>query len=189
MANVLDRRRRRSIRLQGYDYSQAGAYFVTVCTPYRRCLFGDVVDGRVVLTRYGRIAAECWEWLGARDPHVQLDEWIVMPNHLHGIIVMSDDNLAGKGGSRTAPTVTIARKPLGRLVGAFKTVSAKRINSSRGTPGARFWQRNYYEHVIRSEDELQRVREYIAGNPGKWMEDPENPRRIDSERGRRGGVG
>ena len=94
-----------------------------------------------------------------------------MPNHLHGIIMIRDD--IRRGGSRTAPTEK--RKPLGRLIGAFKTVSTKRINELRLTSGGPFWQRNYYEHVIRSEEELAEVREYILNNPARWNEDENNP--------------
>ena len=105
---------------------------------------------------------------------------MIMPNHLHGIIVIAD---VVKGGSRpgfaalcpgtTAPTEK--RKPIGRLVGAFKTVSTKRINHPRNTPGLKIWQRNYYEHIIRNDDELNRIREYIANNPAQWEMDRENP--------------
>ena len=94
-------RKRHSIRLQGYDYSKAGAYFVTLCTQDRECLFGDIVDGEMRLNDAGRIVANSWEWLAEQYDHVSLDEYIVMPNHAHGIIVITDDC---KGGSRTAPT-------------------------------------------------------------------------------------
>ncbi|MBI3025425.1 MAG: transposase, partial [Candidatus Tectomicrobia bacterium] len=101
----------------------------------------------------------------------------VMPNHFHGILVIHD---VRRGGSRTAPTETIAplsqrRKTLGRLIGAFKTISTKRINAERRTPGQMFWQRNYYEHVIRNEKEMQAIRDYIATNPLRWHLDAENP--------------
>ena len=100
---------------------------------------------------------------------MKLDEYVVMPNHLHGIIVMAD---TGRGGSQTAPT---GRKPLGRLVAAFKTVTTKQLNLVQGTPGQLLWQRNFYEHVIRNDDEMDRVREYIIGNPLQWEIDTENP--------------
>jgi putative transposase len=98
-----------------------------------------------------------------------------MPNHLHGVVVIND---MGRGGSRTAPTMDIAGpKPLGRLIGAFKTVSTKQINALRGTPGSTLWQRNYYEHVICGEAELDRVRRYVKDNPLMWDMDQENPGR------------
>ena len=104
-----------------------------------------------------------------------MDEWVVMPNHLHGIIVIVD--AACRGGSRTAPTNLARHKPLGRLIGAFKTVSTKRINAIRDTPNLPVWQRNYYEHIIRDDEELNRIRQYIADNPMQWEMDSENPSR------------
>ncbi len=178
-----ERHHRRSIRLRGYDYTQAGAYFVTLCARDRACLFGEVVNGDVRLSDAGRIVADAWEWLAVQYPYVALDAWVVMPNHLHGIIVMVDGDDGGRGGSRTAPTgdapsgtVVVKRKPLGRLIGAFKTVSTKRINEIRGTPGATLWQRNYYEHVIRGDADLRRIRAYIADNPARWGRDRNPPR-------------
>jgi REP element-mobilizing transposase RayT len=161
---------RRSIRLKGYDYSQAGVYFVTVCTRNRKCLFGEVVDGEMRLNNCGGMVADSWEWLMRQYDYVKLDEWMIMPNHMHGIIVISDD---GRGGSRTAPTEK--RKPVGRLIGAFKTVSNKRINELRGTSGATVWQRNYFERVIRNDNEMHHLREYIVNNPAQWDLDRENP--------------
>ena len=158
-----EKHHRRSIRLQGYDYSRAGAYFVTLCTQNRECLFGDVVDGETRLNPVGQIAGDAWKWLASQYDYVELDEWVIMPNHLHGIIIISD----GRGGSRTAPT----RKPIGRLVGAFKTVSTKHINKLRNTPGEKLWQRNYWEHIVRNEPELKRIREYIRNNPSQWEMD------------------
>jgi putative transposase len=198
---------RRSIRLKGYDYTRAGVYFVTIVTQNRACLFGDIVAGEVRLNAFGQAVAETWLWLGTQYGYVELDEWVVMPNHLHGIVVITDtdngrpaDGGGVGGGSRTAPTVigatgggggvgggsrtaptviasaapTVKRKPLGRLIGAFKTVSTKRINEYRGTPGVVVWQRNYYEHIIRDECSLNRIRAYIAANPLRWHLDREN---------------
>ena len=104
---------------------------------------------------------------------------VIMPNHLHGIIVISD---MCRGASRSAPTGVAKRKPLGRLVGAFKTVSTKRINEIRGTLGVPVWQRNYYERVIRNGEELNRVRQYIIDNPAHWEEDRENPNNVGAVR-------
>ena len=119
-----DRHHRRSIRLKGYDYSQPGAYFVTICTERRQCIFGDVVGGQMRLNRYGEIVAETYQWLCQRYGHLHSDEWIIMPNHFHAIMVITDKPC--RGGSRTAPTTNDQRKPLGRLIGAFKTVSTKK---------------------------------------------------------------
>ena len=126
---------------------------------------------------YGEIVLDCWEWLSKQYAYVYPDTFIVMPNHLHGILIIDDDCGIGEGGSRTAPT---NRKPLGRLIGAFKTVSTKRINIFRKTSKEKLWQRNYYEHVIRNEDDLHQIREYIINNPLKWELDEDNPKTWDN---------
>ncbi|NEO55600.1 MAG: transposase [Okeania sp. SIO3B5] len=161
-----DRPRRSSLRLKGYDYTQPGAYFVTLCTKNRECLFGQIVGGIVKLNEYGRIVAQSWQWLEQQYSYVELDTWVVMPNHLHGIIIITD----------TASN--IKRKPLGRLVGAFKTVSAKKINQLRQTPGYPVWQRDFYDRINRNDRSLEITRQYITENPLKWYEDSENPDRI-----------
>ncbi len=178
------RHHRRSIRLKGYDYTQAGAYFVTLCVQNHQCIFGHIEDGEMDFNDMGTIVSDAWEWLARQYDHVDLDAYTVMPNHLHGIIVLSDP---GKGGSRTAPTTAhrkytldgkiapMRRKPLGRLIGACKTISTKRINLLRQTPGVSVWQRNYWEHVIRNENALDDVRRYIIQNPQRWALDRFNP--------------
>jgi len=190
---------RRSIRLKRYDYTQPGAYFVTIVTQERECSLGEIVHNEMVVSPMGKIVLDTWDWLASQYTYVTLDEFCVMPNHFHGVIVINDAGICKgdidtdicrggtdtdmgrgdtgadvcRGGSRTAPTNTTKTKPLGRLIGAFKTVSTKRINEMRGTPGATVWQRNYYEHIIRNEDELGRIRTYIAANPASWQEDDE----------------
>jgi len=166
---------RRSIRLPEYDYSQDGWYFITICTKSQKCLFGKFANGQIQLYEYGRIVDKCWRWLSNQYDYVHLDEYVVMPNHLHGII-----NIC-RGSSRTAltriaPTRNTQKcKPLSRLIGAFKTISTKRINNIQKTPGSKLWQRNYYEHIIHNEEELNRIRQYIADNPANWQTDEENP--------------
>ncbi|WP_019504434.1 transposase [Pleurocapsa sp. PCC 7319] len=174
------RHHRRSIRLKGYDYSQAGFYFVTICCYQRQCLFGDIVNGLMQLNQYGEIVAETYQSLSFRYSYINLDEWIIMPNHFHGIIVLTDKPC--RGVSRNAPTPPInskpKRKPLGRLIGAFKTVSTKKINLIRNAPGSSVWQRNYYEHIIRNQKSLNNIRQYIINNPISWNVDqlhPNNP--------------
>ncbi|HSR12880.1 MAG TPA: transposase, partial [Thermodesulfobacteriota bacterium] len=157
--------------MKEYDYAHPGAYFVTVCTHNRECLFGEMVQERSELTDFGILVKESWEWLLGQYLYIVPDSWIIMPNHFHAVISIRDC----RGGSRTAPTKI---KPLGELVGAFKTVSTKRINERRKTPGTPVWQRNYYEHVIRNEIDLQEIREYIHNNPLKWLEDKEHPTNI-----------
>ena len=129
----------------------------------------EVADGVMRLNDAGYIVAESWQWLGMQYDYMELSEWVIMPKHMHGIIVVTD----GRGGSRTAPTVK--RKPIGRIIGAFKTVSTKRINELRSTPGVAVWQRNYYERIIRDESSLNRMRQYILDNPLRWQVDRENP--------------
>jgi REP element-mobilizing transposase RayT len=183
---------RRSIRLKDYDYTQAGAYFVTLCVENRACVLGDVVDGEMQLSPSGVIVAEAWEWLAQQYPYVAIDEYVVMPNHFHGIIVIDAPTVGAvreppneppkppptMGAVREPPiepSKPPPRKPLGRLIGAFKTVSTKRINELNATPGIAFWQRNYYEHIIRHENALDRIRGYIIRNPMKWAIDRQNP--------------
>jgi len=163
---------RRSIRLKDYEYALSGAYFVTLCVESRVCAFGTVKDESVILSELGEVVQRAWLWLEEHFDHVELDEFIVMPNHLHGILVLTE---AEEGGSRTAPTMPERRKPLGRLIGAYKTVSTKQINLFRETPGARLWQRDFFEHVIRGEKELERARHYIQMNPVRLPEDKYNP--------------
>lgn len=167
---------RRSIRLKGYDYSQAGAYFVTICTQDRVYLFGEVVDGEMRLNEWGEIVRQCWFDIPAHFPKAALDEFVVMPNHIHGIIVLVDSPV---GATHASPLPTQPRGPqrqsIASIVGSYKSAVAKRINQQRGTPGAPVWQRNYYEHIIRNDESLNRIRQYIAENPLRWEVDRENP--------------
>ncbi len=167
-----DRHHRKSIRLKEYDYKKEGKYYITICTINRECLLGDISDGKMILNEYGNIVLKSWKWLSEQYSYITLDETVIMPNHLHGIIIIT--NLC-RGGSRTAPTgEDIKYKPLGRLIGAFKTVSTKNINQIRNMPEIPFWQRNYYERIIRDEKDLNKIREYIKNNPLKWELDEEN---------------
>ena len=194
--------RRRALRLPGYDYAQAGDYFVTICTRGRICVLGDVLDGEVRLSEWGVMVNSVWSELPRHYAHVRLDAWVVMPNHVHGIVLLKpDDDMAGAGfkpaptgagvlpsrvsdgsryrgadGSILKPAPTgLRRHGIPEVVRAFKTFSARRINAARGAVGTSFWQRNYYEHVIRDEESLDRIRQYVVDNPARWDEDPENP--------------
>jgi len=168
--------RRRSIRLPEYDYTQPGAYFVTICTHRHACLFGDVVDSIVHLSAWGKIADQCWRDIPDHFDHVVLDEWVVMPNHIHGILLFHPI----VGATHASPPQTdVPRGPipgsLGAVVGSFKSAVTKRVNEMRGTPGTPLWQRNYYEHVIRNERTLNAIRQYIADNPARWALDRYHP--------------
>jgi len=180
--------RRRSIRLKGYDYTRAGAYFVTICTKDRACLFGDVAAGVMRLNQMGHIVRQCWLAIPDHVPHVLLDEFVVMPNHVHGIIVIvSTDTVGATHASppqhasplQNHDTPTRPRGPqrqsVGSIVGSFKSAATKRINEQRGTPGAPVWQRDYFEHIIRNDESLNRIREYILNNTLQWALDRENP--------------
>ena len=170
-----DRHHRRSIRLKGYDYSQAGAYFVTICTQNRELLLGEIVNGTMRVNPFGEIANACWDDLPRHYPYVKLDTFVVMPNHVHAIIGLADDAIAGAD-FNPAPAGT--RHGLAEIVRAFKTFSARRINILRNTLGTPVWQRNYYEHVVRDETDLNNIRQYVINNPVKWEEDKNNPRNL-----------
>jgi putative transposase len=159
--------KRKSIRLKDYNYSSPGAYFVSICTQNRENKFGAIVNGVMQLNEFGTIVQESWLWLSKQYEYLELDEWSIMPNHFHGILKINE---FGRGGSGTA-CVGSHIKSLGSLVGAFKTVVAKRINELLNMPGGVVWQRSYYEHVIRNEDDLHRIREYIVNNVPKWEDD------------------
>jgi putative transposase len=182
---------RQSIRLKDYDYSQAGAYFVTVCTQKRICLFGETENGQMRLNDAGHMVQKIWNELPEKYPGIETDEFIVMPNHIHGIILIN--NCRGEVASPVPSVTPDPNKPntletgeggetpplrkitLGQVVAYFKYQSTKQINTIRNTPGGPLWQRNYYEHIIRNEPELHNIREYIRYNPLKWDEDEENP--------------
>jgi len=182
------RRNRRSIRLQGYEYSQAGAYYITVCTRDRECLFGVIVNGQLQLNEAGQIVHTVWDGLPQFYEGVESDAFVVMPNHVHGVIVIR----AGVGAIHESPPrskpsalariMDRRRMLLSKIVGRFKMVTSKQINIRRGTAGLPVWQRNYFEHVIRDEESLRRIRQYIVDNPAQWEFDRENPAVCISER-------
>jgi putative transposase len=185
MNNNPNPHRRRALRLREFDYTQAAAYFVTVCTHHRTCLFGEITDGKMLLHDPGRIVRAAWQALPQHYPHVRLDAFVVMPNHIHGVIVLTPMGSVGAvlagAGLKPAPTesTTVARRHgLTEIVRAFKMFSARRVNATRAAPGTPLWQRNYYEHVVRDEDELNRIREYIDLNPLQWDLDGDNPRNL-----------
>jgi len=168
MKDSTDRHDRRSIRLQGYNYAHPGAYFITVCTQDRKCLFGEIINGEVQLNPFGDVVVEEWIKTARVRKDIELDSFVVMPNHFHGIIGLLD-----------SPTIGMPSGPvsgsIGAIIGQFKSVASKRINGMKGTPGSPVWQRNYYEHVIRNQNELNKIREYIHSNPPQWALDRENP--------------
>jgi putative transposase len=169
---------RRSIRLKGFDYTQPGAYFITIVTSQRDEIYGEISNGEMRLNQFGEIVRT--EWLKTVDirSNVELrkDEFVIMPNHLHGIIWIVDKR--GGATRRVAPTKgsrILEAGSIGAIMAQFKSITAKRINDLRGTPGIPVWQRNYFEHIIRDEIEFGTIRNYIQDNPLKWQEDQENP--------------
>ena len=222
---------RRSIRLKGYDYTQQGAYFVTICTHQRNCLFGEIVDGEIKLNTNGEIARGSWLSIPRHFKNVELDEFVIMPNHLHGIIIIESSEVAGEALANQdfsqsfsevagealanqdfsqsfsevagealanqdfskqqnlssqcfAPTVHTGEtvkingtKPqsLAAITQNYKSVSTRQINRMNKAKGNVIWQRNYYEHIIRNEEALNNIREYIVNNPINWVKDQENP--------------
>ena len=164
---------RRSIRLKGFDYSSAGTYFVTIVAWRREMLFGEIVDGETVSNEWGDIVREEWERTAIVRPNVELGTYIVMPNHLHGILIFHEHVGATR---RVAPT--LKRNSLGAVIGQFKSIVTKRINHLQNVAGRPIWQRNYYEHVIRNDREWDNIHRYIDSNPAMWVEDDENPNRI-----------
>jgi REP element-mobilizing transposase RayT len=163
---------RRNLRLPGYDYTSEGTYFVTICTQDRRRVLGEVIDGSFQANAAGNIVKECWCELPYHYAGLALDAFVVMPNHMHGVLAFLDDVGAG-----LKPALGIKpRRSLSEVVRAFKTFSARRINELRGTRGVAVWQRAYYEHIVRGEKGLSEIRRYIADNPGNWEMDRENLR-------------
>jgi REP element-mobilizing transposase RayT len=158
-----DTRHRRSLRLPGYDYSQSNAYFVTICAAHKKFLFGNIRDGIMRLSEAGQVVVEEWLKTAKLRPYLTLDESVVMPNHFHGILWV--DDTPKEGTARRAPTMEGFGKPvtgsLPTIIGAFKAAVTRRINALRTSGKGEVWQRGYYEHVIRDDASLNRIREYI----------------------------
>ncbi len=165
---------RRSIRLKDFDYAAPGGYFITLCTHNRKPLFGEIACGAMLLNECGLAVQAAWGELAGHYPHVTVDEFAVMPNHLHGILVLGADEENARAARRPAPTNAI-RQGVPVIVRTFKTFSAKTVNAACNTPGAAVWQRGYFERVIRGDESLGCVREYIRQNPARWADDDENP--------------
>jgi len=178
-----EKHHRRTIRLQGYDYSQAGAYFVTICTQNRKCLFGEIVNGEMILNDAGRMVTKWYHEIKNKFPDVKHDEFICMPNHIH-FIVINDGGVIGtdlrvcpdQSGEHADQFDEHAGSPLYRVVQWFKTMTTNEyirgVKQNKWLPfNKKLWQRNYYEHIIRNENELNRIRNYIINNPHNWKND------------------
>jgi putative transposase len=185
MAYDAEAHHRSSARLKTFDYTSNAAYFITVCANVRANIFGEIVDGEMQLNDSGRIVWECWNAISEHFPHVELDAFIAMPDHVHGIVLISqpsDKNERGTvvvGATHASPLRpdTALERPngpkkrsLGSIIGSFKSAASKRINESRGLPGTPIWQRNYWDRVIRDDRELEETRKYILENPARSFE-------------------
>ena len=170
---------RKSIRLKGYDYSSPGAYFVTICTYNGECLFGEIRDSSMYLNDFGKVVENEWWKSSEIRKELDLDVFQTMPNHIHGIVMIQeerpDPNKTVVGANGRSP-LRMKPKSLSSFIAGYKSICTKRINELRNTTGVPVWQRNYHEHIIRNEEELNRIREYIINNPLKWELDKENPR-------------
>ena len=207
-----EKHHRCSIRLEGYDYSRSGAYFVTICVKNKENSLGKIIDGEMILSEIGKIAEKCWNEIPIHYPCVQLDKYVIMPNHIHGILKIIDndyvwvENVGVKnvGAENLQPLrpqtqkninmgienfqplhqlqskinqyQMIIPKSLGSIVRGFKIGVTKWCNHQKYKHFA--FQRNYHEHIVRNENELNRIREYIINNPLQWQFDRENPDRI-----------
>jgi len=185
---------RRSIRLKGYDYSQAGLYFITICCQDRARLFGQIINGNMQLNDAGKMANQCWLEIPTHFPDVILHEHIIMPNHVHGIVEFAvgannyspnddDADIGANGGANNyspndddadigAKDFSPLRSPsktIGSVVRGFKIGVTKWMRQN--TDIHNVWQRNYYEHIIRNEQSFQTISDYIINNPAKWNDD------------------
>jgi len=181
------RKKRIPNRLHGYDYSSPGWYFITICTKNLAKWFGNITNGKMELNQFGQIAGKQWMWLQNQYNYVKLDAFIIMPNHIHGILIIENDNIIyGVGTGRgdtiagTGRDLPIRKKrkikSLSELIGAYKTTSSKLIHQSELSEFS--WQRSFYDHIIRNEKSLQNIREYIQNNLLKWEFDKNNPENL-----------
>ncbi|PKO05426.1 MAG: hypothetical protein CVU41_12400 [Chloroflexi bacterium HGW-Chloroflexi-3] len=186
---------RNSIRLQGYDYSSEGAYFLTICTYQHQHLFGKIENGIMYLNQYGQIVRHEWERSAIIRAEIQLGEYIIMPNHMHAIVFIVDVTRRGvrpNAPTTNAPTTNanmmnvnttygkttsennppgLQSSSIGSLMAGFKSSVTKQINLIRNSPGEPVWQRNYWDHIIRNDESFDQIEDYIINNPMNWQQD------------------
>jgi len=174
---------RKSIRLPGYDYASQGWYFVTICVQDRECLFGEIVENNMILNIIGKIIDYHWRKLSKHFKNIELDQYQIMPNHFHGIIYIgAGAKHSGEKDAIKCKRVDVNASPLqmpcgtnsgslGAIIQNFKSVTSRKINKINKSPGSHLWQRNYWESIIRTEKDLNRIRKYICENPLKWTKD------------------
>ena len=171
--------KRKTVRLHGFDYASGGGYFVTLCASERHSLFGRIEEALVVLSRIGEIVQRCWLELPRHFPTVMVDEYTIMPNHVHGILFLTEDET---GTACRAPTREEFGKPapasLSTIIRSLKSAVTREARADGFIMNESIWQRGFYEHVVRSESELEEVRKYIFNNPAQWEFDKENPHEL-----------
>lgn len=171
MHNPIELPQRKQLRLRGYDYAFPGVYFVTICSAGKHPVFGSVSEGKTVLSAIGEIVRSEWIALAERFPRLVLDEFVIMPNHLHavlGFVGRAGGASPGTGGASPSPT-------LFEVIGAFKSISTIKVNKFLQRRGVPLWQRSYYEHIVRTGEDVRKIQRYILVNPSMWSLDPENP--------------
>ena len=177
MKTLSDKPFRRLLRLENYDYRTPGAYFITLCTHKREYLFGQIINEKMILNQLGTVVESVWQDLPVHYSNVELDEFAVMPNHIHGIIVLCRPVGAGLKPALTNPRI----HGLPEIVRALKTFSSRNIDLISKRYGQPIWQRGYYEHIIRNDESIDRIREYIVNNPLSWHLDRENIKRTGED--------
>jgi putative transposase len=174
---TINQSHRKSIRLKEYDYSLPGEYFVTICTHNHSCTLGKIINGEMRLNEIGKIVEK--EWLRTPNvrPGIELDVYVVMPNHIHGIIVITDESPIAQVGTHSCASLQRKPRSLGSIIAGFKSAATKRINEVRNTPSVPMWQKRYYDRIIRNDKELNKIRDYIYNNVLLWgirRDDPDN---------------
>ena len=182
---------RSSTRLRDFDYASSGAYFVTICAAQRAHLFGEILEGQTVLSEFGKVALECWNAIPEHFPNVFLDEFVIIPNHIHGIVCIERPTVGARHASplrredeifreaqrelavsKDKPTQPVrngvSAQSLGAIIGSFKAAVTKRARTTSSNPDLHIWQRGYHDHVVRDDSDLERIRTYISTNPITW---------------------
>jgi putative transposase len=169
-------RQRKSPRLQGYDYTETGAYFITICTHNREMLFGEVVDGGMRLNPIGKITDECWAQIPTHFPNIKIDCYVVMPNHVHGIVIIETQEPVGT--THVSSTMSDSMRPngpkagsLGAIIGSYKGAVSRQINQVLNLETSRIWQERFHDHIIRNSDALHQIQTYVQTNPARWKDD------------------
>ncbi|MDT8381936.1 MAG: transposase [Brevefilum sp.] len=166
-------RHRKNVRLKDYDYASPGYYFVSIVSYERKNIFGEIIDGEMNLNQAGKTVEQTWQDIPKHFPNTSCEIFVVMPNHIHGIINIIDDEIVRAQSIRGNG---VKPKSIGSIIGSFKSAVTKQLHQTKTINQERIWQRNYYEHIIRDEDDYQQITDYIAANPINWGHDLKNLR-------------